>query len=220
MQALLDKNSPRITNKKAFQDGCLDHNKGEDSLAPASSINHMAVEVPETKSADSRNVLESATEARITFNSKEVIVYHTKHLVEEEVADSANTIISVANATSSYKVSRGLCEASRTGPVTTVALKDSANTEKTSATEMVTTLDAANDRATQSERRYILANVGINVNNSKPAFCDTQNALLLRALKERYTLVTNHAVPSVFHDEEILIKVAAIGLNPIDWKAP
>jgi hypothetical protein len=48
----------------------------------------------------------------------------------------------------------------------------------------------------------------------------TQNALLLNAIKEKYTLVTDHAVPSILHQDEILIEVSAIGLNPIDWKAP
>lgn len=48
----------------------------------------------------------------------------------------------------------------------------------------------------------------------------TQNALLLHAIKEKYTLVTDHAVPSLIHQDEILIEVSAIGLNPIDWKAP
>ncbi|KAL1981032.1 hypothetical protein VTN96DRAFT_3141 [Rasamsonia emersonii] len=48
----------------------------------------------------------------------------------------------------------------------------------------------------------------------------TQQVLLLHAPKEKYTLVTDHAVPSIIHDREVLIKISAIGLNPIDWKAP
>ena len=47
-----------------------------------------------------------------------------------------------------------------------------------------------------------------------------QSALLLKGFREEYTLVTDHDVPSILHKGEILIKVAAIGLNPIDWKAP
>lgn len=47
-----------------------------------------------------------------------------------------------------------------------------------------------------------------------------QRALLLKAAREQYTLVTDHDIPSISHKGEILIKVAAIGLNPIDWKAP
>lgn len=47
-----------------------------------------------------------------------------------------------------------------------------------------------------------------------------QSALLLRGFREEYALVTDHDIPSVQQRGEILIKVAAIGLNPIDWKAP
>ena len=47
-----------------------------------------------------------------------------------------------------------------------------------------------------------------------------QSALLLKGFREEYTLVTDHDVPSITHKGEILIKVSAIGLNPIDWKAP
>ncbi|KAL4944847.1 hypothetical protein BDV06DRAFT_219907 [Aspergillus oleicola] len=48
----------------------------------------------------------------------------------------------------------------------------------------------------------------------------SQQALLLKAVKEEYTLVTDHEVPKLLHFDEILIKVAAVGLNPVDWKAP
>ncbi|KAF7596214.1 hypothetical protein BBP40_002746 [Aspergillus hancockii] len=48
----------------------------------------------------------------------------------------------------------------------------------------------------------------------------TQRALLLKAAREEYTLVTDHAIPSILHKDEILVKIVAIGLNPIDWKGP
>ncbi|KAL4811150.1 chaperonin 10-like protein [Aspergillus unguis] len=47
-----------------------------------------------------------------------------------------------------------------------------------------------------------------------------QKALLLRAVKEEYTLVDDHVVPPLLHSSEILIEVTAVGLNPVDWKAP
>ncbi|KAJ5651228.1 Polyketide synthase enoylreductase [Penicillium longicatenatum] len=47
-----------------------------------------------------------------------------------------------------------------------------------------------------------------------------QRVLLLRAAREQYTLVDNHHVPSILHPGEVLVKVLAIGLNPIDWKGP
>ncbi|RDW67423.1 zinc-binding alcohol dehydrogenase family protein [Aspergillus mulundensis] len=48
----------------------------------------------------------------------------------------------------------------------------------------------------------------------------TQRALLVHAPQQPYTLVTNHAIPSILHQDEILIKTLAIGLNPVDWKGP
>ncbi|GIC87394.1 zinc-binding alcohol dehydrogenase family protein [Aspergillus udagawae] len=47
-----------------------------------------------------------------------------------------------------------------------------------------------------------------------------QSALLLKGVGEQYTLVTDHGVPTVAHEDEILVKIMAIGLNPIDWKGP
>lgn len=69
-----------------------------------------------------------------------------------------------------------------------------------------------------------------------------QKVLLLKGVREQYTLVEDHTVPSILHAGEILVKVCsicmimmhgsrshiltlqsqvlAIGLNPIDWKAP
>jgi hypothetical protein len=47
-----------------------------------------------------------------------------------------------------------------------------------------------------------------------------QSALLLHAIRQPYELATNHPLPSVKSDHELLVKVSAIGLNPIDWKAP
>ncbi|KAJ5232663.1 hypothetical protein N7468_005619 [Penicillium chermesinum] len=47
-----------------------------------------------------------------------------------------------------------------------------------------------------------------------------QRALLLNAAREKYTLVSDHSIPSIVHKGEILVKVLAIGLNPVDWKGP
>lgn len=48
----------------------------------------------------------------------------------------------------------------------------------------------------------------------------TQSALLLHGAKQDYELIDNHPVPEVERDSEILVENRAIGLNPIDWKAP
>ncbi|OQD75473.1 hypothetical protein PENDEC_c007G03598 [Penicillium decumbens] len=47
-----------------------------------------------------------------------------------------------------------------------------------------------------------------------------QKVLLLKGAREQYTLVDDHTVPSILHPGEILLKVLAIGLNPVDWKGP
>ncbi|PGH23610.1 hypothetical protein AJ80_02391 [Polytolypa hystricis UAMH7299] len=47
-----------------------------------------------------------------------------------------------------------------------------------------------------------------------------QSVLLLRGTGEKYTLDKDYAIPQLQHEAEILVQVLAIGLNPIDWKAP
>jgi hypothetical protein len=49
---------------------------------------------------------------------------------------------------------------------------------------------------------------------------DTQSALLLRAIRQPYELEEGYPTPKVLGDDELLVKVTAVGLNPIDWKAP
>lgn len=47
-----------------------------------------------------------------------------------------------------------------------------------------------------------------------------QHALLLHTARQPYDLATSHETPEIKLADELLIKVEAIGLNPIDWKAP
>ena len=49
---------------------------------------------------------------------------------------------------------------------------------------------------------------------------ETQSALLLHAPRQPYELDTHQPLPRIESDHELLVKVSAIGLNPIDWKAP
>lgn len=49
---------------------------------------------------------------------------------------------------------------------------------------------------------------------------DRQNALLLHAIRQPYEIANDHAVPEIQNDTELLVKVTAAGLNPIDWKSP
>lgn len=47
----------------------------------------------------------------------------------------------------------------------------------------------------------------------------TQQALLLHAPKEKYCLSQDYPVPTATSDGEVLVRIDAIGLNPIDWKS-
>ncbi|KAL2130796.1 hypothetical protein VTI74DRAFT_5939 [Chaetomium olivicolor] len=49
---------------------------------------------------------------------------------------------------------------------------------------------------------------------------ETQTVLLLLAAKQPYQLTENYAVPQLEGECEVLVRTQAIGLNPIDWKAP
>lgn len=53
-----------------------------------------------------------------------------------------------------------------------------------------------------------------------PLPVDRQKALLLHGVQQPYTLVTDHRVPSILQEGEILVKIVVIGLNPVDWKGP
>ncbi|ORY14517.1 chaperonin 10-like protein [Clohesyomyces aquaticus] len=48
----------------------------------------------------------------------------------------------------------------------------------------------------------------------------SQSVLLLHKIRQPYQLASGHPVPSVQSDDELLVKILAVGLNPIDWKAP
>ncbi|KAL0263394.1 hypothetical protein SLS55_002374 [Diplodia seriata] len=47
-----------------------------------------------------------------------------------------------------------------------------------------------------------------------------QTVLMLYQPRTRYALTPKHEIPTLHSDDEVLIKVKAIGLNPIDWKGP
>lgn len=54
----------------------------------------------------------------------------------------------------------------------------------------------------------------------QPTLLERQKALLLHGAQQPYTFVTDHAVPVIGKEGEILVKVVVIGLNPVDWKGP
>lgn len=49
-----------------------------------------------------------------------------------------------------------------------------------------------------------------------------QKVLLLRKIKTRYEIVEGYETPKVekSNEDELVVKVLFVGLNPIDWKAP
>jgi hypothetical protein len=47
----------------------------------------------------------------------------------------------------------------------------------------------------------------------------TQSALILHGLRQPYRLTTVHQVPKVLAPNELVIRIQAVGLNPIDWKS-
>ncbi|KAK3899751.1 chaperonin 10-like protein [Staphylotrichum tortipilum] len=48
----------------------------------------------------------------------------------------------------------------------------------------------------------------------------TQTVLLLLAANQQYQLTEKYEVPQLQGEQEVLVRTQAIGLNPIDWKAP
>lgn len=48
---------------------------------------------------------------------------------------------------------------------------------------------------------------------------DVQRVLLLRELRQRFFVVEDYPVPKTRRSEELVVKIQAIGLNPVDWKS-
>jgi hypothetical protein len=47
-----------------------------------------------------------------------------------------------------------------------------------------------------------------------------QSVLHLHAVRQPYSITECHEIPEIESDSELLVQVEAVGLNPIDWKAP
>jgi hypothetical protein len=66
-----------------------------------------------------------------------------------------------------------------------------------------------------------LDDVTVQETGPEPLFApETQKVLLLHAARQPYELTHDYPVPEVQGDDEVLVRTQAIGLNPIDWKAP
>lgn len=53
-----------------------------------------------------------------------------------------------------------------------------------------------------------------------PTVPEKQTVLLLHAAKQPYQLTEDYPVPQLEEEHDVLVRTQAIGLNPIDWKAP
>jgi hypothetical protein len=50
---------------------------------------------------------------------------------------------------------------------------------------------------------------------------ETQKVLLLREIKSKYEIVEGYSTPEIVtgNEDELVVKVLFVGLNPIDWKS-
>ncbi|KAH6616107.1 hypothetical protein B0J18DRAFT_484995 [Chaetomium sp. MPI-SDFR-AT-0129] len=72
----------------------------------------------------------------------------------------------------------------------------------------------------KSETADSTAGVNTPLSSNPLAIPDTQTVLLLHATRQPYVLQDGYPVPALQHDREVLVRNRAIGLNPMDWKAP
>ncbi|KAI4671880.1 uncharacterized protein J4E78_000378 [Alternaria triticimaculans] len=79
-------------------------------------------------------------------------------------------------------------------------------------------ITAASSKETISKRRKTIEQV--QRKGKEETLPRVQSALKLHAIRQPYEVSADHPLPSIQHDSELLVKVQAVGLNPIDWKAP
>lgn len=46
-----------------------------------------------------------------------------------------------------------------------------------------------------------------------------QSILQLPEIRQRFVVVESHPVPEIIKPEELVVRIQAIGLNPVDWKS-
>lgn len=72
----------------------------------------------------------------------------------------------------------------------------------------------------KSETVHSTPNGNTPLLNNPLAIPDTQAVLLLHAPRQPYELQDGYPIPPLQNDREVLVRNRAIGLNPMDWKAP
>ncbi|KZF18923.1 oxidoreductase [Xylona heveae TC161] len=85
--------------------------------------------------------------------------------------------------------------------------------QETSTTNLVDS--AVHQKTTSHYYKWLL-----DADSTADLTATTQKALLLHAPFQEYLLEQQHIVPITKTKDEILVKVIAVGLNPIDWKGP
>ncbi|KAH6845665.1 hypothetical protein B0I37DRAFT_392684 [Chaetomium sp. MPI-CAGE-AT-0009] len=76
---------------------------------------------------------------------------------------------------------------------------------------------ASGSKPKLDESKPVLDN---QISDTTPVTPETQTVLLLHGARQPYQLTENHPVPLFRDDREVLVRTQAIGLNPMDWKAP
>ena len=71
-----------------------------------------------------------------------------------------------------------------------------------------------------TSQQHLVSNNRAHQSTTSPAPESKQELLLLHGPKQEYALVKDGSIPQLQNEREMLIKVTALGLNPIDWKAP
>jgi hypothetical protein len=173
--------------------------------------------------AGTTSAFEMAAAKNWNSTERSTVEEHVDTLIDTTAADNQRfsiqeiiqpfcPVLLVDSAATSQNTSPAASEIHSPSSASTFVLEDPTIEDKTSSVEDNNTPDTLTTIRNQGPVISQIAN-----NNT---LTRKQNALVLHAVNERYILVADHAVPLITHDDEILVKVNAIGLNPIDWKAP
>lgn len=80
-------------------------------------------------------------------------------------------------------------------------------------------VDASSEQS-GAKRRKTHVRIDFHHDASDATLPERQETLLLHAIRKPYELSADSELPDLKHDHELLVKVNAVGLNPIDWKSP
>jgi hypothetical protein len=148
--------------------------------------------------SDLGNDLENATDESPVDSEETLVAGKTGVLEESTFAETAVNLDGIANAPT--VVEWTVIAENADGAA---SAENSTGLHDSTAIENEATAEQNTVNGTHATTESHQSNGINNVNN----LATTQRALLLHAVKEKYSLVTDHAVPSIIHDGEVLIKV-------------